>query len=160
MKQEKWQLKKAHPGHVSVLREALGISEIMAQVLVNRGITTPEEGITFLRASTNDLKDPFLLPGMDKAAERLLEAIESREKIAVWGDYDADGVTATALLVRVCVNLAEMSATTSQTGSQKATASTLRIKALAEKKVTLLVTVDSGISACEEVELAGELGMT
>ncbi len=160
MKQEKWQLKKAHPGHVSVLREALGISEIVAQVLVNRGITTPEEGITFLRASTNDLKDPFLLPGMDKAAERLLEAIESREKIAVWGDYDADGVTATALLVRVLRKLGgDVCYYLPNRFTEGYGLNLEGIKALAEKKVTLLVTVDSGISACEEVELAGELGM-
>ncbi|MDH7600789.1 MAG: single-stranded-DNA-specific exonuclease RecJ [Armatimonadota bacterium] len=78
-----------------------GIPAVVARLLVNRGITTVAEAYTFLNPSLDHLHDPFLLPDLDAAVDRLVRAVRSREKICVHGDYDVDGVTATALLVRV-----------------------------------------------------------
>ena len=76
----------------------MGISPITAAVLVGRGIRDTEQADTFVRASFDDLHDPFLLSGMDRAVGRILKALRDGEKIFVYGDYDADGITSTALL--------------------------------------------------------------
>src|SRR5579884_3438189 len=77
-----------------------GISEIHAQLLHNRGITTPEEMNLFLRAGFQDLSDPLSFVDMPKAVERICQALANKEHITVYGDYDADGVTSSALLFR------------------------------------------------------------
>lgn len=160
LKQEKWQLKTYSPGPVSVLCEKLGISRIMAQALVGRGITTEEEAKRFLRSDLGDLHDPFLMEGMEKAAKRLALAITSKEEIAVWGDYDADGVTATALLMRVLQKLGASVRYHLPSRLQEGYGlNPSGIRKLAEAGVRLLITVDSGIAASEEVALANELGM-
>lgn len=80
------------------LARELRISEPSARLLVVRGITTGEEARRFVRPSLADLHDPFLMQDMDRAVERLLQAVESRERIMVYGDYDVDGTTAVALM--------------------------------------------------------------
>lgn len=80
------------------LARELRISEPSARLLVVRGITTGEEARRFVRPSLADLYDPFLMQDMDRAVERLLQAVESRERIMVYGDYDVDGTTAVALM--------------------------------------------------------------
>lgn len=80
------------------LARELRISEPSARLLVVRGITTGEEARRFVRPSLADLHDPFLMQDMDRAVERLLRAVESRERIMVYGDYDVDGTTAVALM--------------------------------------------------------------
>ncbi|MFH0800090.1 MAG: DHH family phosphoesterase, partial [Pseudomonadota bacterium] len=80
------------------LRAGLGIGRIAARALVNRGITAEDEARRFLSPSLSDLPDPFLLPDMAAAVERIAMALSSGEKIAIFGDYDADGVTGAALL--------------------------------------------------------------
>jgi len=83
---------------VLMLKYELAISEVAARLLVNRGITTPEEARLFLYPALSGLHDPYLLNGMDKAVERVKKAISSGEKIIVYGDYDVDGVTSTSML--------------------------------------------------------------
>lgn len=80
------------------LARELRISEPSARLLVVRGITTGEEARRFVRPSLADLHDPFLMQDMDRSVERLLRAVESRERIMVYGDYDVDGTTAVALM--------------------------------------------------------------
>mgnify|MGYP000817154418 CR=1 FL=1 len=76
----------------------LGFSPVICLLLVQRGITSIEEAKKFFKPSLNDLHDPFLMPDMDKAVRRLNKALGNKEKILIYGDYDVDGVTATALL--------------------------------------------------------------
>src|SRR5215813_15423747 len=85
-----------------VTRQALAtttLSPLLCQVLLNRGITDTAAAQAFLTPSLHDLHDPYLLHGMAPAVQRLVAAIRQDERIAVYGDYDVDGVTATALLV-------------------------------------------------------------
>ena len=83
---------------VRALAESLEIPPLVAQLLLVRGAATPEEGHRFLNPSTEDLSDPFDLKGVDRAVERLRIARERNEKVLVFGDYDVDGITGTAIL--------------------------------------------------------------
>jgi len=95
----RWTLKaKPLPESIRHLREALQVDEIVATLLLQRGINTYEEAKTFFRPNLNDLYDPFLMKDMDKAAARIETAIVNEENILVYGDYDVDGTTAVALM--------------------------------------------------------------
>ena len=83
---------------VYALKESLGVSELVASLLAQRGIETFEEAKQFFRPQLSDLYNPFLMKDMDKAVERLHRAITSNEKILVYGDYDVDGTTAVSLM--------------------------------------------------------------
>ncbi|MGL5206820.1 MAG: single-stranded-DNA-specific exonuclease RecJ, partial [Acidaminococcaceae bacterium] len=83
---------------LSALSEEIGISPLLLDILVKRGISDIEEIKTFLYGSKNPFHDPFLLKDMNVAVQRILQAIIDKEKITVYGDYDVDGITASSLL--------------------------------------------------------------
>lgn len=95
---KQWQLARANPEGRRLLAQALNVTPFTAQILLNRGIASPEAALQFLKPSLKNLPDPFLLPDMEKAVLRLIAAIQKKERIAIYGDYDADGLTSTALL--------------------------------------------------------------
>ena len=132
---------------------------LLAGVLAARGITDPAEALTLL-AGEEELSDPMLLTDMDKACARILEAIDKEQTIVVYGDYDVDGVTATALLYQ---HLKGMGATVkcmlpSREGDGYGL-SRNAIRSIHDKGCKLIVTVDNGISAVEEADYAAELGI-
>ncbi|MBP5636863.1 MAG: single-stranded-DNA-specific exonuclease RecJ, partial [Bacteroidales bacterium] len=92
--EKKWTVKdSAAPETVAQLSTELGIDGVLAELLVQRGVTTFEEARSFFRPRLEDLHDPFLMTDMDKAVERLHKAITEGQKILVYGDYDVDGTT-------------------------------------------------------------------
>lgn len=93
-----WRFKTAQPDQQKILSDALKISPITAQVLLHRGIDSLEAAQTFLNPQLKNLPNPFLLPDMEKAVQRIIPAIAKKESIAIYGDYDVDGITSTALL--------------------------------------------------------------
>ena len=96
---KKWVLKQpGDPEIVGRLSTELGIDRVLAELLVQRGITTFEDAREFFRPDLSRLHDPFLMKDMDKAVERLHKAVAGGEKILVYGDYDVDGTTAVALV--------------------------------------------------------------
>jgi len=97
MARYRWRLRATNRQKAEWLRNELNISTAMAQLLVARGYEEPTDAYRFLHPSLNDLGDPFLLPDCDRAVHRLVQAVRSKEPVLVYGDYDADGVTATAL---------------------------------------------------------------
>jgi single-stranded-DNA-specific exonuclease len=97
----RWALAPAQPLLASRLAQELHVSPLFAQCLINRGLNETAPAANYLQPRLKDMLDPFLLPGIDRAIERLLGAREKRERIAIFGDYDADGVTATAILLEV-----------------------------------------------------------
>ncbi len=100
MKKFRWLLPQtAGDGAAARLAEALGASPLLAQCLLNRGVDGPDAAARFLRPRLKDLSDPLLLPNMAAAVKRLLSARQRREALVIFGDYDVDGVTATALLL-------------------------------------------------------------
>ena len=132
---------------------------LLAGILAARGITDPAEALTLL-SGEEELTDPMLLTDMDKACARILDAIDREETIVVFGDYDVDGVTATALLYQ---HLKGMGATVkcmlpSREGDGYGLSKNA-IQSMHNKGCTLIVTVDNGISAVEEADFAASLGM-
>jgi len=84
--------------YINQLQSGLGVSRVMARLLVNRGITSLQQAVSFINPSLDRLHDPFLLPDMDSAVKRIQEAIKNDEHIVIYGDYDVDGITAAAVL--------------------------------------------------------------
>ena len=155
MEEEPWSDAK----YSSVLSAQQKENALLAGILTARGITDPAEALTLL-AGEEDLSDPFLLTDMQKACERIWQAIDNGETIAVFGDYDVDGVTATALLYQ---HLKGMGATVkcmlpSREGDGYGLSKNA-IQSMHNKGCTLIVTVDNGISAVEEADFAASLGM-
>ena len=97
----RWSTAPAQPVLAAVLARELNISAVLAQCLLNRGLSEPEPIARFLQPRLKNLADPFLLPNMNAAVGRLLRAREHSEPLVIFGDYDVDGVTATALLTEV-----------------------------------------------------------
>lgn len=96
-----WKIKSPAPALSTIFARKLGISPIIAQILINRGIHTIEQGRKFLVSELHQLHSPLLFKDMDKAVTRILSALRAKERILVYGDYDTDGLTAAALLVQV-----------------------------------------------------------
>lgn len=142
------------------LAAELGICPITARVLVARGISRPDEAARFLSPSLDQLPDPSALPGIDAAAERIEQALRDGKLIAIFGDYDADGITAAALLAefleaaggRVVVRLP------SRHADGYGLSNTV-VDSLASDGVSLIVTVDNGTSAVEAIERANSHGI-
>lgn len=101
----RWAIAPSQPDLSSQLAHGLNISSLLAQCLINRGLTEPETISRFLEPRLKHLADPFLLPNMEAAVTRLLQARDQHEAVLVFGDYDVDGVTSTAILTEVFIAL-------------------------------------------------------
>ncbi len=139
---------------------AAGISPLAAAVLVSRGYDTPEKAGAFLDSGHGPLLDPMGLPDMDKAAQRVRQAVQNGETIAIYGDYDVDGITSTCLLVDFLTKqgancLWYIPARLEEGYGLNEPA----IRGLKEKDVDLIITVDCGITATQEAKLCRELGI-
>lgn len=145
----------------TLLARELRVHPITARLLVNRGLTDPAAADLFLRPSLSHLHDPFGLPDMDKAARRIADAVQNRERIFIHGDYDVDGVTSAALYVRTLRTYdADL---VYRVPHRKFDGYDLKLTAVQwghEQGAKLIITSDCGIQAREAVELANSLGMT
>src|SRR5437016_10060056 len=159
-----WTIRPCPHRQASGLAQELGISEITASVLVRRGYGDPEEARAFL-AGEQPLHDPFLLGDMTSVVERIRSAVAGGARICVHGDYDADGICATALAVLLLRELC-----TEENGADVAWHLPSRFEEgyglnagtltrLAEEGFDLVLTVDCGITAVAEVEHAAALGL-
>lgn len=138
----------------------LGISPILAQVLINRGITDRQQGDVFLKPKLNDLIEPAQMPGMAPAIERLKRAVKNKEKITVYGDYDVDGITGVAILWQALRLLgADVDYYIPHRIDEGYGLNSEAIGALAQAGCRLLITVDCGITAYESAQLAQQLGV-
>ncbi len=137
-----------------------GLTPLMAQLLYNRGVTDAAGIDSFLDGDQNLLNDPFLLPDMDKAVSRIYRALLSGEHIAVFGDFDVDGVTATTLLVEGLSSLgADVVPYIPHRTEEGYGLNDPALARLRSEGVTLVITVDCGISAAPEVETAKGIGL-
>ena len=157
---KRWELRDTVEVASDPLLQGLQVHPLVLGILATRGFATPDEIRTFLSPSLSDMLDPFLLRGMDLAVARLIEARRSGEKICVYGDYDVDGITGTALLVSF---LRATGFTCSyfipnrfDDGYGLNSASVESIIALG---ATLIVSVDCGITAVEEAALCRRRGV-
>ena len=139
---------------------ASGISPLAAALLVSRGFGTPEAAADLLASCSGPLRDPFLLPDMGRAAERVRLALERGEKIAVFGDYDVDGITATCLLTDFLRSRnADCTWYIPARLEEGYGLNEIAIRGLHALDVDLIITVDCGITAVDEARLCRDLGM-
>lgn len=159
MSRKQWCVLPSDKELAADITEQYDIEPFLAHLLVSRGITDDMELEDFCFDNAM-LLDPFELKDMDKAVVRIGQAIENGEKIAVYGDYDADGVTATALLYLYFKSLGIKVTTYIPDRNTEGYGLNMRaIKSLAEEGIELIITVDNGISAHKEAEYIKELGM-
>ncbi|OGC03173.1 single-stranded-DNA-specific exonuclease RecJ [candidate division WOR-1 bacterium RIFCSPLOWO2_02_FULL_46_20] len=155
-----WQSHKPDQFLSQTLSQELSVSPLTAQVLINRGIKTAQAGRSFLRPRLADLSDPMELPNVVAAAKRVLLARERSEKICVFGDYDVDGVTGTAILMHT-LRFLKIPATyyIPHRYGEGYSLSLESVKKIAETGVKLIITVDCGVSNFKEIEEANKLGL-
>jgi single-stranded-DNA-specific exonuclease len=158
---KKWRFRNSDFESSLALASELGISLLAAQLLINRGIKTATDAQTYLHPTFEALHCPFKLAGMDKAVERVHKAIERGEKICIYGDYDTDGTTATALLLNTFRQMdVPASYYIPNRFGEGYGLSEDTVKKIHEKNDTkLIITVDCGITSVKEVALANQLGM-
>ena len=159
--QLKWVVaSKTDPEQVGRLVADTGLPENVIKILINRHIDTAETIDRFLNPKLSDLKDPFELTGMREGINRVVKALFENEKIVVYGDYDVDGITATALLYMIFNKLgAQVDFYLPNRLTEGYGLSKDAIDEAKSKGVSLIVTVDTGITAVEEVRYANSLGM-
>ncbi len=160
---KQWNINTAdagHEGEIAAMAEALGIRIPTAALLWNRGYTNAKEAEQFLKKETVMFHDPFLMPGMDIACMRIEAAVERGEKIIIYGDYDVDGVTSVSIL---CLYLKSRGADVDYYipnrigegyGINRAA-----LEQIAHGGASLMITVDTGITAVDEIEYAKSLGI-
>lgn len=155
-----WSVAKVNKERAIAMANKLEIPPLLAMMLDIRGITKEEDVINFLQEN-KDFSDPFLMKDMDKAVERITTAVENGEKICVYGDYDADGVTSTSLLysyLRDSLGADVMFYIPTRTGEGYGM-NKGAVDKVHSQGVTLIITVDNGISAREEIDYANSLGI-
>lgn len=160
MKYDRWNLRPSGPAGSRAELERAGLPPLCAAVLCARGVDTAPAASAFLAHGPDLLHDPFLLRDMEKAVERISRAIREQETVAVYGDYDVDGITATCLLTQFLRTLGGQVVSYIPDRTEEGYGlNNHAIDALARQGVTLIVTVDCGITAAQEVEYARALGV-
>lgn len=160
MKKTFWRYKFDRDVDTTKILEDVNLSELCKILLLNRNITTKEAAVDFLTNDINSLHDPFLLKDMDKACNRIKQAIENKEKVAVYGDYDVDGVSSTAILISYLKeNGVEAYYYIPKRNEEGYGLNSAAIQKLYDKGARLLITVDSGITGINETEYANSIGM-
>ncbi|MCY3722228.1 MAG: single-stranded-DNA-specific exonuclease RecJ [Candidatus Poribacteria bacterium] len=158
---KKWQFKNSDFDNSLILASEAGVSPFAAQLLINRGIKTAAEARSYLYPTLDELHSPFKLADMDKAVERIHQAMSRGEKICVYGDYDVDGTTATALLLNTFrqMDIPVDYYIPNRFGEGYGLSTDTVEKIHQKNRAKLLITVDCGITSVKEVALANQLGI-
>ncbi len=155
-----WQYYETNDELVEQISNKFNINKLLAQILINKGITEENEIEIFLNPKRNNFYDPFLMPDMEKAINRIISAIQNKEKILIYGDYDVDGITSTTVLKKF---LEERGANPEYHIPNRLKEgyglNKQAIEEIAKRGTQLMITVDCGISAIEETEFAKSLGI-
>ena len=161
MKEKRWILREDYDKEVvKKLAEALGVDEIIATLLVERGVTTYEEARCFFRPSLDQLHDPFLMKDMDRAIARINEAVRRHERILVYGDYDVDGTSAVALVYSYLSTFhRNIDFYIPDRDSEGYGISFKGIDYARDTGVKLIIALDCGIKAMEQVAYAAGFGI-
>ncbi len=160
MKMNRWVVQTAEPAVRERLVDQLGISPVLANLLINRGYKEPHDVMEFLNPSLHQLSSPFEMLNMGAAVERILEAVERKEKIVVYGDYDVDGICASVMLYQgLKVLNADVAYYVPDRMEEGYGVNTPALRGIYEDGCRLLVTVDCGISAWKEITEAKSWGM-
>ncbi len=157
---KKWQIYQSDYEKIKELQEKYNINKLLATILSNRGIIEEKQIKKFLDPKRTDFYNPFLMPDMGSAVNRILKAIENNEKIIIYGDYDVDGITSVTVLKSFFqdrgIHVDEYIPNRLNEGyGLNKTA----IEKISKQKYMLMITVDCGISAIEEIDYANQLGI-
>ena len=155
-----WKIRPHDSALIQEIERGASVPPVVAQILALRGITHPDEVSAFLNLKMLNLAPPFELPGMEIACEAILDAIANNEKIAIYGDYDCDGMTSTAILNN-CIELLGGNVTyfVPNRLDDGYGVNIAALDKLKSKNVGLVITVDCGISSVEEVAHANRIGI-
>ena len=157
---KKWEFFEVDDKKIDEISKTHNISKLLARVLINRNITNAEDINIFLNPTRNDFHDPYLMPDMKKAVDRIVLAIKNKERIIIYGDYDVDGITSITVLKRfleergIQVDYYVPNRLQEGYGLNKEA-----ITKIAEDGYKLMITVDCGISGIEEIEYSNSLGI-
>ena len=157
---KKWQIYQVDEKQIDEIQSKYKLNKLLATILANRGIIEDEQINKFLKPTRNDFYNPYEMPDMEIAVNRIIKAIDNKEKIIIYGDYDVDGITSVTVLKSFLeergIKVTEYIPNRLNEGyglNKKA------VKNIVEAGNELMITVDCGISAVEEVEYANELGI-
>ena len=157
---KKWQYYEQNKELVKQISEKHNISTLLAQILINRNIVDDSQIDIFLQPKRNDFHDPFLMLDMEKATDRIMQAIKNKEKTIIYGDYDVDGITSITVLKKF---LQERGLETDYYIPNRLEEgyglNVDAIQEIAQKKYKLMITVDCGVSGIEEIKLANSKGI-
>lgn len=157
---KKWVYNNVDENEVTKIKEKYQISELLATILVGRNIVEDSKIKVFLEPTRKDFYDPFLLPDMEKAVERLIKAIDNNEKLIIYGDYDVDGITSISVLKKFLEDRGLKVGTHIPNRLDEGYGLNKdAINKIYEDGYRLMITVDCGISGIEEVEYANSLGI-
>ncbi|MFI3314864.1 MAG: single-stranded-DNA-specific exonuclease RecJ [Rikenellaceae bacterium] len=160
--EKKWiLLPNADKEETQRLSKALGIPAVLANLLLQRGIKTKEEALSFFSPTLNDLHDPFLIKDMDVAVERIEKAINRQEKILIYGDYDVDGTTAVALVYKFLSSIGheQVSFYIPDRYSEGYGISVKAVDYACDNGYALIIALDCGIKAMDKVDYANSKGV-
>lgn len=156
---KKWQIIEPNEEKIEELSKKYNINKLLATILINRNIKDEDLEI-FLNPTRENFHDPFLMPDMNKAVERIIKAIKDNEKIIIYGDYDVDGITSITVLKSFLeergIQIGQYIPNRIEEGYGL---NKLAIDKIVEDKYNLMITVDCGISGIKEIEYANSLGL-
>ncbi len=156
----KWMLRRCGK-NIKAISRRTGISETMAQILANRGITGADDIENFINPSLNKLIDPAIMKDMKKGTEIIYRAIEKNKSIAVYGDYDVDGVVSTYILYSGLLRCgARVKYHIPDRVKEGYGMNIHSVEQLKSEGIEVIITCDNGISALDQIKRAKELGMT
>lgn len=157
---KKWEFYNSDEKLVDEICEKYNLNKVIGKIIVNRHVVNDEDVRIFITPTRDDFHNPFLFKGMDIAVDRIIKAINNKEKILIYGDYDVDGITSTTVLKKylmdrgISVDTYIPNRLHEGYGLNKNAIDTIK-----ERNIDLIITVDCGISAIEEVDYAVNLGM-
>ena len=157
---KKWQIYETNEDKIKEIQEKYQVNKLLATILVNRNITEKEDIRLFLEPTRNDFHDPFLITDMEKAVQRIIQAIEKQEKVTIYGDYDVDGITSITVLKSFLQDRGLL--VESYIPNRLEEGYGLNKEAIGKivnNGCQLMITVDCGISAIDEIAYANSLGI-
>ena len=158
--QKLWTIQAPDEQLIQQLTSQLGVSTIAAKILIARGCETVEQAAPLLKVDASQYHDPFLMAGMEEAVARIEQALDNGQKILIYGDYDADGITSTTVMLNVLLDLgADVDFVIPNRFKHGYGPNEELFRQAHADGVELIITVDNGISGIEQVKLARELGM-
>ena len=157
---KKWEYYDINEEAAKEISSKFNISNLLAKILINRDVIEYDEIKKFLNPTRNDFYDPFLLPDMEIAVARIIKAIENKEKVVIYGDYDVDGITSTTVLKQFLAERGlEVGYYIPNLLEEGYGLNKEAIEDIINQKYTLMITVDCGISGTEEIEFCNSLGL-